>query len=68
MKLLNLFKVSKYFKESTFNTDNSWIEYKILNFHDEKSQIFNKISLKVYYFNFGQISKENLIFLLIIGK
>jgi hypothetical protein len=52
LNLFNLSKVSKYFRESNFNTDNSWIEYKILNFHDENSQIFNKISLRVLFLFF----------------
>lgn len=40
-------KIHKFIPKSKYNTDNAWIEYTAINYHDIKGDFFHNIQVKV---------------------
>ncbi|CAF0919426.1 unnamed protein product [Brachionus calyciflorus] len=44
--LKNPINITRYYKESKFNTDNAWFEFCVINYHDQADKIFPLLKLK----------------------
>ncbi|RNA06319.1 transient receptor potential cation channel subfamily M member 2-like [Brachionus plicatilis] len=44
--LIKPLNITKYYKESSYNTDNAWLEFTVLNYHDQGDKVFSKLKLK----------------------
>lgn len=50
-----IFKMEKYIPLNELNTDNAWVEFTVLNCHDEIEELFYEITLKVFKIKFNLV-------------